>query len=410
MTTWNVTHDLADFAAATSASLARDPVRFTQMLTLVDGMRRGGSDGAQRPWFALGRGADGQVVGAALCTPPWPVVLGPLPDDVHETLPRALHAAGVPVHGFTGALPHPPQLARHWTRLTGTPLRVREALRLFVHADPTPPAPAAGHAALAVPADLALVGRWWQAFADEVVVPPPTDVQGTVLPQIEAGLVTLWRTDADGPVSMAVRRATVAGSTRIGPVYTPAEHRGHGYAAAATWAAGLAARADGAALVTLYTDLSNPTSNALYQRLGYRPVLDAAVYGAAPEVSPPAAGATARLWSDDDWAVVAAPCGVDVVPVHGGAERAGDGAKTAMDVAAHAGAALVQAYFTTSAALVAPRRHGDGVRVTLTGVTHRGDVDTMASLRAGLALALGVPGTRGHRPRPHPDQVGRWDT
>ncbi|MFG1607450.1 GNAT family N-acetyltransferase [Actinoplanes sp. NPDC049265] len=31
---------------------------------------------------------------------------------------------------------------------------------------------------------------------------------------------------------------------------------------------------DGATDVVLFTDLANPTSNALYQRLGYRPVED----------------------------------------------------------------------------------------------------------------------------------------
>jgi hypothetical protein len=31
---------------------------------------------------------------------------------------------------------------------------------------------------------------------------------------------------------------------------------------------------DGATAVVLFTDLANPTSNSLYQRLGYRPVED----------------------------------------------------------------------------------------------------------------------------------------
>jgi predicted GNAT family acetyltransferase len=39
-----------------------------------------------------------------------------------------------------------------------------------------------------------------------------------------------------------------------------------------------AARDAGADQVLLFTDLANPTSNALYQRLGYEPVEDRAVW------------------------------------------------------------------------------------------------------------------------------------
>jgi predicted GNAT family acetyltransferase len=57
-------------------------------------------------------------------------------------------------------------------------------------------------------------------------------------------------------------------------VYTPREHRAKGYAAAATTAVTRAALDAGAADVVLFTDLDNPTSNALYRRLGYTPIED----------------------------------------------------------------------------------------------------------------------------------------
>lgn len=57
-------------------------------------------------------------------------------------------------------------------------------------------------------------------------------------------------------------------------VYTPPEHRGHGYAAAVTAEVSRAAREAGAQEVLLFTDLANPTSNGVYRRIGYRPVSD----------------------------------------------------------------------------------------------------------------------------------------
>ena len=69
----------------------------------------------------------------------------------------------------------------------------------------------------------------------------------------------------------------VAGQVRIGPVYTPPGRRGRGFGGAVTAAVSQAARDAGVAEVLLYTDLANPTSNAVYQRLGYRPVEDRVV-------------------------------------------------------------------------------------------------------------------------------------
>ncbi len=59
--------------------------------------------------------------------------------------------------------------------------------------------------------------------------------------------------------------------TRIGPVYTPEEHRGNGYAAAITsvLTATLVRRGS---RVMLYADAANPTSNGVYQRIGFHAI------------------------------------------------------------------------------------------------------------------------------------------
>jgi predicted GNAT family acetyltransferase len=64
---------------------------------------------------------------------------------------------------------------------------------------------------------------------------------------------------------------------RVAPVYTPADHRRQGWASAVTAAVSQAVLDEGAREVVLFTDLANPTSNSIYQRLGYRPMTDRAV-------------------------------------------------------------------------------------------------------------------------------------
>lgn len=84
----------------------------------------------------------------------------------------------------------------------------------------------------------------------------------------------VWEVGGE-PVAQASARAVVAGMTRIGPVYTPPEHRGRGHATAVTAAAARWALDRGARHVLLYTDLANPTTNRLYPRPGSRPSYDA---------------------------------------------------------------------------------------------------------------------------------------
>ena len=69
--------------------------------------------------------------------------------------------------------------------------------------------------------------------------------------------------------------------TRIGPVYTPPSERGHGYASALVAAASQAQLDEGLAFCFLFTDLANPTSNHIYQAIGYEPVTDIDAYASA---------------------------------------------------------------------------------------------------------------------------------
>ena len=79
------------------------------------------------------------------------------------------------------------------------------------------------------------------------------------------------------PVSLAGFGGPTPNGLRIGPVYTPPQHRGHGYGSAVTAAASHVALDRGKRFCFLYTDLANPTSNAIYERIGYVRVCEAAM-------------------------------------------------------------------------------------------------------------------------------------
>jgi RimJ/RimL family protein N-acetyltransferase len=137
-------------------------------------------------------------------------------------------------------------------------------------------------------ADAALVRGWYSAFAAEA----GTGEAPTALidERLRAGLLMLWEAEARErprgglpdaralddrePVSLAAMTAVIAGTARIGPVYTPRRFRGRGYGSGVTAAITQHAERQGAESVVLFTDLANPTSNSIYRRLGYEPVED----------------------------------------------------------------------------------------------------------------------------------------
>ncbi|QVK17257.1 hypothetical protein KHQ81_10220 [Mycoplasmatota bacterium] len=72
---------------------------------------------------------------------------------------------------------------------------------------------------------------------------------------------------------MAARSRLLISTESVGFVYTPVKFRRNGYGSIVTAEVTKKVLADGK-LATLYTDLSNPTSNSIYMKIGYKPYCD----------------------------------------------------------------------------------------------------------------------------------------
>ncbi|RAS58051.1 acetyltransferase (GNAT) family protein [Lentzea atacamensis] len=143
--------------------------------------------------------------------------------------------------------------------------------RLGTLVPPTSP----GTGRLATEADIELLGAWRKAFTREAV-PEAPDEEATEIVRSSLRLGNghaLWEVDGT-PVAWAAASLPQVGMTRVGPVYTPPEHRKHGYGAAVSALASQWALDQGATDVILFADLTNPISNSIYQRIGYQPLDD----------------------------------------------------------------------------------------------------------------------------------------
>ena len=136
--------------------------------------------------------------------------------------------------------------------------------------------------------DRSLLIAWSEAFHLEAQS-GPENLVGMVDDRLSYRGLTLWE-DAGRPVSMAGLTRMAAGQVRVGPVYTPPGLRGPGLRGRGDLRGQPGRPGAGADQVLLFTDLANPTSNALYQRLGYEPVEDRAIWSFRPSPADGCAG------------------------------------------------------------------------------------------------------------------------
>jgi GNAT superfamily N-acetyltransferase len=276
---WQLTEDLDAYLTVAGGFLRSAPALNTIMLGAAEALRARGpaAFGDAAPLFGWHAAPDGTVDAAFLQTPPYPVVLTDMTDGRAAALAAELANEGRRPPGVNAAPAPGAAFAAAWREHTGQAARTGMRMRLYALdrlLPPDPPPPGQPRTASAADRDLLLA--WFDAFHDEASPPGPRESERIVEDRLGHGGLILWELDGS-PVSLAGRSRAAAGQARVGPVYTPPDLRGRGFGGAATTAATQAALDDGAEGVVLFTDLANPTSNTLYQRLGYRALSDRAV-------------------------------------------------------------------------------------------------------------------------------------
>ena len=159
-------------------------------------------------------------------------------------------------------------LVKAWRATTGgsTECIFREALHSLTTVS-DPPDPATGRLREATDEDRDLLVRWEVAFGVETGLGQTEQAAAIVDRRLDARHQFIWE---DGrPTSTLGQTAQIAGTVRIGSVYTPPEFRNRGYASAAVAALSRRLLERGAQRCMLFTDVANPTSNRIYASVGY---------------------------------------------------------------------------------------------------------------------------------------------
>jgi uncharacterized protein len=264
------------FLGAAGSFLLREEASNNLILGMASAIAEASPHGPSRPYLATVE-VDLETVGCAARTPPHKLVITALPAPAIDALASDVAEFYGRLPGVFGPEAAAATFAERWRRRTGDAVHrgIRNRIYEIERVLPAAREPA-GRIRLAQTADRELVSAWIAAFSREAVPSERLNAAEVAAERIDRESLFLWE-DAQ-PVSVASWSGKTPNGVRINLVYTPPEFRGRGFASACVRALTSRLLAQGNRFCFLFADLGNPTSNRIYQGIGYRSVCDMTHY------------------------------------------------------------------------------------------------------------------------------------
>lgn len=232
----------------------------------------------------------GSPVGVAIRTPPRRIVLSRFGTDIGaavDLLVSFLRGNELTVPGVVGPEMESRYFSDNWMKAhPGLTATISTRLRVFEARSVVDVPLAPGRLRLAEMNDHPLMAKWIAAFSHEAIGEDsdPGRAERNAEKYIRERNLYVW--DQDGPVSIARESRSMKRGTVISLVYTPPAFRNRGYATSCVYHLTKKLLAGGHEFCSLFTDLANPTSNHIYQDIGYVPLGDALAFDFDPADAP----------------------------------------------------------------------------------------------------------------------------
>ena len=268
--------DVHAFAERAGPWLLQSEAEHNLLLGIIEQLKQSRSFGAGQPYLATVEEGN-HVVGCAFRTPPYKFGLTRMPHGAIADLVNDVADVFDDLPAVLGPAAQARAFAEAWAISKNKSTRLGMRQRIYELQSVVPPVPAPlGELRLANRRDVDLIVTWLNEFSEETKV-GTVNVQSFAENHINNKTVFLWELDGV-PRTSSLYSGKTPNGVRIGFVYTPPEHRKRGFASACVAAVSQRALDSGNDFCCLYTDLSNPTSNDIYQRIGYTPVCDVVDY------------------------------------------------------------------------------------------------------------------------------------
>jgi len=221
---------------------------------------------------------DEEILAVALRTPPYKLVVSrSLNSQALVAITQDLYSRQEQVPGVIGTVPEAETFAEAWQAVAGYSCKKARGDRIYQLEAVQPTQKASGYLRSATQGDRELLITWCQAFTQETQGDAvEQDTEAIVDHCLHKSSLYLWQNNV--PVSMANRAMSTPNGSTINLVYTPPEHRKQGYATSCVATLSQTLLNEGCKYCFLFTDLANPTSNHIYQSIGYQAVCDVSDY------------------------------------------------------------------------------------------------------------------------------------
>ena len=221
----------------------------------------------------------GEAVGVAIMIPPYgSIILSRIDTDIQNAvvhLVRHLREIDIRIPGVIGPAAEAQAFSDCWVEgMLDVSARISMRMRIFEARSVANLPLSPGRLRLARPEDYPSMTRWIADYSEAVGKPISFDnAKSWTEKLIQNQQLHIW--DLEAPVSIAAVDRPTRNGIAIHTVYTPPEHRNNGYATSSVLLLTQKMLTDRYSFCCLYTDLSNPTSNSIYAKIGYVPVGDA---------------------------------------------------------------------------------------------------------------------------------------
>jgi len=221
------------------------------------------------------------VVAIAMMLPQKIIISGDR-DDCDEAIAIVTHDL-IARHWDLQSVRGPAHLAKAfaetWAKIVGRSCTIGMNLRAYSLIKVNHPRYNNGKLRVATEANIELITRWLYEFEAEALGSSDSaEVSEMAMRKVRDRDIYVWEDEQEQPVCMAGKSRPTRNGITINAVYTPPNLRGKGYATSCVASLSQLLLDSGWKFCTLFTDLSNPTSNSIYQRIGYIPVCDFTEY------------------------------------------------------------------------------------------------------------------------------------
>jgi predicted GNAT family acetyltransferase len=229
-------------------------------------------------WFMATVSDETEIVITAVMTPPYNLTLyatdNIIDDEALACLVQSVGKTDFKTPGVTTEKILAESFARVYSEVTGVRYRLHKDMRIYELLEVNPDIPQIGTLRPACESDMSFLPYWIEGFncdcfGDSPSVKPDAETYRYLM---DKNLYILE--DKSTPVSMAQIKRSMQTVSGVSGVYTPPFFRGKGYASSCVAGVSRLILERGFTKCVLYTDLANPVSNSIYQKIGYRPVCD----------------------------------------------------------------------------------------------------------------------------------------